>query len=354
MLAGRFLAGWLVPKFCAGQQAAGMNNLITDIPGILVGNAHDPAIASGVTAVLFESPAVASIAIHGGAPGLRDCALLEPAMTVERVDGLVLSGGSVYGLDSMGGVIAWLREKGRGFPVGPARVPIVPGAILFDLLNGGDKNFGREPAYWHLGYSAAEAAEENFALGSVGAGYGATTGNLKGGLGSASAVTKAGFCAGALVAVNALGQATIGSGPHFWAAPYELVQEFGGLGWPSPWPSDALDVHIKSAAAENTTIAIVATDAALTKPEAKRLAIMAQDALARALRPSHACMDGDTIFAASTGSAKGLPSVSDKIEIGAVAADCLSRAIARAIYEADALPFPAALPSWKRRYRPVS
>jgi L-aminopeptidase/D-esterase-like protein len=331
-----------------------LKNLITDIPGIRAGHAHDAALASGVTALIFDAPAIASIAIHGGAPGLRDSALLEPGMTVERVDGLVLSGGSVHGLDSMGGVIAWLSERGRGFPVGQAKVPIVPGAILFDLLNGGDKNFGREPIYWHLGYKAAEAAEEDFALGTAGAGYGATTANLKGGVGSASALTRAGFRVGALVAVNALGQATIGSGPHFWAAPFEREKEFGGLGWPSSWPSEALGVRVKSAAAENTTIAIIATDAALTKPEAKRLAVMAHDGIARALRPSHACLDGDTIFAAATGSAKGLLSVSDRIEIGAAAADCLSRAIARAVYEADALPFPAALPSWKSRYRPGS
>src|ERR1700730_8540905 len=137
--------------------AAGLKNLITDIPGICVGHAHDAAIASGVTALIFEAPAVASIAVHGGAPGLRDTALLEPGMTVERVDGLVLSGGSVYGLDSMGGVISWLREKGRGYAVGNVAVPIVPGAVLFDLLNGGDKSFGREPTYWHLGYRAAAA-----------------------------------------------------------------------------------------------------------------------------------------------------------------------------------------------------
>jgi L-aminopeptidase/D-esterase-like protein len=330
---------------------AGLKNLITDIPGIMVGNAHDALIASGVTALIFEEPAVASIAVHGGAPGLRDTALLEPHMTVERADALVLSGGSVHGLDSMGGVIAFLREKGRGYKVSTLNVPIVPGAILFDLLNGGDKSFGREPVYWHLGYRAAAAAGENFALGSIGAGYGATTANLKGGLGSASASTSTGFRAGALVAVNALGQATIGDGPHFWAAPYERAREFGGLGWPAPWPSAGLAFQIKSADAENTTIAIVATDAALTKPEAKRLAIMAHDGIARALRPSHACMDGDTIFAAATGTAKIVPTVGDRIEIGLVAADCLSRAIARAVYEADALPFPGALKSWKGRYR---
>src|SRR5262249_50221425 len=160
---------------------------------ICVGNAHDAKIASGVTALIFETPAVASIAVHGGAPGLRDSALLEPHMTVERVDGLVLSGGSVHGLDSMGGAITWLLEKGRGYAAGSVKVPIVPGAVLFDLLNGGNKSFGREPVYWHLGYKAAAGAGGDFALGSIGAGYGATTANLKGGLGSASAAASSGF-----------------------------------------------------------------------------------------------------------------------------------------------------------------
>ncbi|MCI0465678.1 MAG: P1 family peptidase, partial [Beijerinckiaceae bacterium] len=264
----------------------------------------------------------------------------------------VLSGGSVYGLDSMGGITAFLREGGRGFGVRGIKVPIVPGAVLFDLLNGGDKNFGCAPAYWHLGYKAAAAASQDFALGSAGAGYGATTQNLKGGIGSASATTSNGFQIGALVAVNALGRATIGEGPHFWAAPYEQNHEFGGLGWPVPWPMDALDLHIKGDALENTTIAIVATDAAMTKSEAKRLAVMAHDGIARALRPSHACFDGDTIFAAATGTAASPPSLRDRIEIGLSAGDCLARAIARAVYEAEALPLPGALPSWKARYRP--
>src|SRR6202023_2753149 len=173
--------------------AAGLKNLITDIPGICVGHAHDAAIASGVPALIFEAPAIASIAVHGGAPGLRDAALLEPGMTIERVDALVLSGGSIYGLDSMGGVAAFLRESGRGFAVRDIKVPIVPGAVLFDLLNGGDKNFGHEPVYWHLGYRAAAEAAVEFALGSVGAGFGATTENLKGGLGSASDATSGRF-----------------------------------------------------------------------------------------------------------------------------------------------------------------
>jgi L-aminopeptidase/D-esterase-like protein len=327
-----------------------LKNLITDIGGLKVGNAHDAKLASGVTAVIFEAPAIASIAIHGGAPGVRDGALLEPGMTVERVDALALSGGSVFGLDSMGGVLAFLREHGRGFPVGPIKVPIAPGAVLFDLLNGGDKDFGAEPIYWRLGYEAARAAAPDFALGTAGAGFGATTVNLKGGLGSASALTSGGFRVGALVAVNAVGMATIGEGPHFWAAPYERGGEFGGCGWPASFPAGG-DFRIKSVEPQNTTIAIVATDAALTKTEAKRLAIMAHDGMARALRPTHAAMDGDTVFSAATGVSTKEPTLADKTEIGAAAADCLARAIARAIFEAEALPFPGALPSWRGKFR---
>ena len=327
-----------------------MKNLITGVPGLRVGHAQDERLGSGVTALIFEGPAIASIAVHGGAPGLRDTGLLEPSMTIERVDALVLSGGSVYGLDAMGGVAAYLGESGRGFAVRDIKVPIVPGAVLFDLLNGGDKNFGHEPVYWHLGYRAAAEAAVDFALGSVGAGFGATTENLKGGLGSASDATSGGFRVGALVAVNAVGRATIGEGPHFWAAPYEQNGEFGGLGWPVPWPADALGFRIKGDAAENTTIAIVATDAALIKAEAKRLAIMAHDGMARALRPSHAPMDGDTVFAAAIGTAGKVPTIIDKTEIGHSAADCLARAIARAIYEALPLPFHGALPSWRGKF----
>ena len=326
-----------------------MKNLITDVGGLKVGNAHDAKLASGVTVVIFDAPAIASIAVHGGAPGLRDAALLEPGMTVERVDALVLSGGSVYGLDSMGGVLALLRARGRGFPVGSIKVPIAPGAVLFDLLNGGDKDFGPEPVYWRLGYQAAEAVAADFALGNVGAGYGATTANLKGGLGSANEATAAGFRVGALVAVNAVGSATIGAGPHFLAAPYERDGEFGGRGWPASFRGQG-EFQIKSVEPQNTTIAIVATNAALTKTEAKRLAVMAHDGMGRALRPAHAAMDGDTIFAAATGASAREPTLRDKAEIGACAADCLARAIARAVYEAEALPFAGALPSWRDKF----
>ena len=324
-----------------------MQNLITDIPGILVGNAHDAALASGVTALIFERPAVASIAIAGGAPGVRDTALLAPGMTVGEVDALVLSGGSAFGLDAMGGVQGLLREKGRGFAVGAVKVPIAPGAILFDLLNGGDKTWGRQPPYWDLGYAAARAAAKTFALGTAGAGFGATTANLKGGLGSASAITSRNYRVGALVAVNAVGSATMGDSAHFWAAPFEVGDEFGGRGCPPRALPQHLALRLKGEGPQNTTIAIVATDAKLGKEECERIAIMAQGGLARALRPVHAPSDGDVVFAAATGRHPSGISRRDLTELGLAVGDCLARAVARAIYEATALPFAGALPAWR-------
>ena len=329
-------------------------NLITDVAGLRVGHADDAALASGVTALVFDQPSVCSIAIHGGAPGVRDTALLEPEMTVEAVDALVLSGGSAFGLDASGGAMAALAATGRGFAVGPARVPIVPGAVLFDLNNGGDKAWGRRPPYWEMGFAAIEAAAEIFALGSHGAGLGATTADLKGGVGSASAETASSYRIGALAAVNALGQATIGDGPHFWAAPYERDGESGGLGFPAHLTPGALAFRTKGMRPENTTICIVATDAPLTKAQCKRLAIVAQDGLALALRPAHAALDGDVVFAAATGSNTRKPTPGDLTEIGALAAETLARAVARGIYEARVLPFPDALPSWRDKFGSAS
>ncbi len=327
-----------------------MRNLITDVAGIKVGSAHDPALASGVTALIFDAPATASVAVSGGGPGLRDAALLEPEMTVERIDALVLSGGSASGLDSMGGVQSFLRENGRGLEVAGQLVPLAPGAILFDLANGGDKNFWGQPTYWRLGLEAAKAAAENFALGTSGAGYGATLADLKGGLGSASVVTEESFTVGALVAVNAVGQATIGDTRHFWAAPYERDGEYGGCGWPAAFAREHLVLQSKGVDPQNTTIAIVATDAVLTKPQAKRMAIMAQDGVARALRPVHAAQDGDTVFSAATGASRREADIFALTRLGAAAADCLARAIARAVYEATPLPFTGAKPSWRQKF----
>src|SRR5262245_5799611 len=332
---------------------ASSRNLITDVPGIRVGHADDGRLGSGVTAIVFDAPAVAAIDVRGGGPGTRESALLDPAMTVERIDAIALAGGSAFGLDAASGVQAWLAEQGRGFPVRSARVPIVPAAILFDLLNGGDKNWGRFPPYRELGYAAAAvtaAGAATFGLGSVGAGLGATTANLKGGVGSASAQTRGGHTVAALAVANAAGSAVVGDGPWFWAAPFERDQEFGGRGFPENFPAEALAFRTKGSLAENTTLAVVATDAELTKTQARRLAIMAQDGLARAIRPVHTPLDGDVVFAAATGARPLGDPIIALAELGAVAADVLARAVARGVYEAAALPFTPALPSWRDRF----
>jgi len=327
-----------------------LNNLITDIPGIRVGHAHDTKIASGVTAIIIDVPNAASGVTRGGAPGARDTALLEPEMTRESIDAVVLSGGSLYGLDAAGGVVNRLRGTGAGIRIGPVNVPIAVQAITFDLINGGDKEWGRQPPYWDLGWAAADKAEGGpFALGSVGGGYGVTTATLKGGVGSASVVTPSGFIVAAIVVVNAVGTATIGDGPHFWAAPYEQGNEFGGLGMPSRFDPADLALRMKGGGPPSTTIAMVATDAKLTKAEAKRLAHMADDGLARAIRPAHAPMDGDTVIAVST-LAKPMTHPAHLTELGMAAGDVLARAIARGVYEATALPFANALPSWADKF----
>jgi L-aminopeptidase/D-esterase-like protein len=328
-----------------------LRNLITDVAGVLVGNAHDGRLGSGVTAVVFETPAVGSIDVRGGGPGTRETALLDPATTVQGIDAIALSGGSAFGLDAASGVQAWLAERGRGFAVRTARVPIVPAAILFDLLNGGDKAWGRFPPYRELGYTAAAGAGSDFALGSAGAGLGADTANFKGGLGSAS-TTCGEFTVGALVAVNAVGRVVVGGGPWFWAAPFEQAAEFGGCGFPSPLPESALAPVTKGTAHASTTLAVVATDATLDKAEAKRLAIMAQTGMARAIYPVHTPLDGDVVLAAATGRKPPPDPAVGLTALGTAAANCLARAIARGVYEATALPFPGALPAWRDRFAP--
>jgi len=330
--------------------AEALRNLITDVAGIKVGNADDAELASGVTAIVFDEAAVAAVDVRGGAPGTRDTDLLEPHRTVERIDAIVLSGGSVFGLDAPSGVQAWLREQGRGFAIADIRVPIVVGAILFDLINGGDKKWARFPPYRDLGHAAAGAAGASFKLGNAGAGYGATTFDLKGGLGSASARSTGGHTVGALVAVNACGSTIVGGGPHFWAAPFEENNEFGGRGFPPKLSRDALKLRAKGGLGENTTIAVVATDATLTKAQAKEFAVMAQDGLARAIYPAHTTLDGDTVFSAATCKRPLKDPVIELSELGALAANVLARAVARGIYEATALPFPGALPSWRDKF----
>jgi L-aminopeptidase/D-esterase-like protein len=330
-----------------------LKNLLTDISGVRVGHADDAALASGVTAIIFDSPAIASIDVRGGGPGTREDGLLKLESTVEAVDAIALSGGSALGLDAAGGVQAWLAEQGRGLRIREAVIPIVPGAICFDLLNGGNKAWGRFPPYRDLGYAAASAATTDFALGSVGAGFGATTANFKGGLGSASAQTDGGVMVAALAVVNAVGSVTVGDGPWFWAAPFETGGEFGGRGLPPSFTSDMLRMRIKGGTAatsmENTTLAVVVTDAALTKPQVRRLAMIAQTGFARAIYPVHAPLDGDVVFAAATGE-KPVDPLAGLTELGMVAANVMARAIARGVHEATALPFPGALPAWKDRF----
>lgn len=328
----------------------GPKNLITDVKGLLVGNAEDARVKSGVTVVLCEEPAVASVHLMGGAPGTRETDLLAPEQTVGAIDALVLSGGSAFGLDAAGGVMSSLAAAGRGFRIGGVRVPLAPAAILFDLANGGDKDWGETPPYAELGRRALATAGRDFALGTSGAGAGATTVNLKGGLGSASARLRDGTTVGALVAVNALGQATMGDGRHFWAAPFEIRAEFGGLGWPAgPIPeAAALRYKGQTLPIESTTIAVVATDATLTKAEAKRLAIMTHDGFARALWPSHTPHDGDLVFALATGHRPRAEPV-DMVALGAAGAACMARAIARGIYEATPAPGDR-VPTWRERF----
>lgn len=329
-----------------------MRNLITDVAGVKVGHATDLALASGTTAIVFDEPTVASVDVRGGGPGTRETDLLAPDETVGAIHAITLSGGSAFGLDAAGGVMAALAERGIGFPVGEARVPIVPGAVLFDLINGGDKNWGRFSPYRDLGYAAANAAGLDFPLGTIGAGTGATTVNLKGGLGSASMIAASGHTVGAIVAVNACGAVTLGEGPHFWAVPFETNGEFGGLGLPSPLPALPRRPPLKGLpAGANTTIALVATDAVLTKAQCKRLAVMAHDGYAHAIWPVHTPLDGDTIFAAATGRRPLDDQIFDLALIGDAVVRTLARACARAVYEATALPQPGTLPAWRDRWR---
>ena len=321
----------------------GPKNLITDISGLSVGNAQDDALKSGTTVVLSDAPFTASVHVMGGAPGTRETDLLAPDKTVAGVDALVLSGGSAFGLDACSGVMDGLRAVGRGFQVGDAIIPLVPGAILFDLLNSGAKDWDENP-YRALGRQAFEDASPDFDIGTVGAGTGALTAMLKGGLGSASLQLPDGTMVGALVAANPVGAVTTPGDRHFYAAPFEIGSEFGGLG---PDPASGMGLHLESrktvamSPRENTTIAIVATDATLTKAECQRVAVAAHDGIGRATVPAHTPYDGDLVFALATG---GRPKGNVSL-IGHAASLCLARAIARAVHEAT----PAAgdlLPCW--------
>lgn len=321
----------------------GPHNDITDVPGVSVGSAIDRAVRTGVTVIMPETPAIVAGDVRGGGPGTRETDLLDPSTLVDRADAIVLAGGSSYGLAAADGAAAVLGARGRGFRLadreGVPPSPIVPAAILYDLANGGDKNWGEDPPYRLLGLDAAKAVSGSpVMLGRAGAGFGANAGAEAGGLGSASYITDDGFIVGALVAVNSFGSVRRPGSGAFWAAPFELGDEFGGAAQNAVAGGGAADLPqdtklAAAAARANTTIGVVAVNAALTQAEARRLAIMAQDGIARAIRPAHGPTDGDVIFALATGArAAGDPLTLTRL--GSIAADCIARAIARAVYEA--------------------
>ncbi len=321
-------------------------NLITDVTGIKVGQAEDEKTLTGTTVILPDKPVIGAVSVMGGAPGTRETEALDPSRLLGGViDALTLSGGSVYGLDAGSGVVAWLGARGRGFGFNSTNVkaPIVPGAILFDLANGGDKSWGETPPYRALGVKAVETTGEGFALGNAGAGYGAQAGRLKGGIGSASLVFDNGLQMGALMAVNAFGSAIVPGTASFWAAPFEIDNEFGGKGVGALQPGhQEWQLETKADAAgprENTTIGVVATNAVLSAAECYRVAIMAHNGLARALRPAHAPVDGDVIFVLSTGAHEldEETRIRELTAIGTYAGDCVARSIARGVYEAESL-----------------
>lgn len=294
--------------------APGPSDSITDIVGLKVGNAHDEKVRTGTTVLLPDEPVAMGVDVRGGGPGTRDTEALDPSNLVEKVHGLVLSGGSVFGLAAADGVTSYLASKGIGLPISPLAVPVVPAAILFDLANGGNKNWGTTPPYRDLGIAAADAAATSFACGSIGAGYGATAGGQKGGLGTASLQLPDGTIVAALVAVNSFGGA-IG----------KQVPDHGHV-----------DLPKLGFVGANTTIAAVATNLVLDKAGCKRLAIMAQDGFARAIRPIHTPFDGDTVFALSTGA--HAPTMDPGVVmavVGTLAADCLVRAIEKAVAAAN-------------------
>ena len=357
----------------------GPKNCITDVSGIKVGHAQDMKLMTGTTVILPDTAAVAAVDCRGGAPGTRETDVLHSANLVEEVHAIVLSGGSAMGLDAASGASAWLKKKGRGFSVADGvSIPIVPAAILFDLLNGGDKSQIDEHTYFEFGKEAAAKASSKCALGNIGAGTGAKAGTHKGGLGTASLINKKsgnskdnGYTVGVLVAVNSFGSVTMPNRADFWAWPFERGNEFGGRGVPdfledslhdkdlqkinelpldfdfeSPFRQAVISSSLDApddgtpdgSISLNTTLCVVATDAALTKAQAQRVAIMAQDGFARAIRPVHTPFDGDVVFVLSTGEIRlsSQPSI-DIARLGMMAADCTARAIARGVYAADSL-----------------
>ncbi|WP_371396687.1 P1 family peptidase [Fretibacter rubidus] len=319
-----------------------MHNCILDVGGLSIGHAHNEKVKTGVTVILPDTPAACSVDVRGGGPGTRETDTLGPDGLIDAVHAVVLSGGSVYGLAAADGVCAWLGHERRGYVPSPNPAvpvsPIVPSAILFDNANGGDKDWGITPPYRDLGLKAVQSASKQpFDQGAIGAGLGATAGLYSGGLGTASEVV-GDVTIGAIIAANPVGSPYMPGTDCFWAWPYNRGAEFGSATPPRDYrwaePTDTKLAFLKSAG-QSTVIGAVALNAALTPKQLNRLAIMAQDGIAMSVAPAHTPLDGDTLFALSTG-VNPVTSPVDLAALGAASARCVARALSRAVYFAQA------------------
>lgn len=339
----------MTAKDPVGPIRPGPLNLITDVPGLKVGNAVDAEIGTGATVVLPDRPLVCAADVRGGAPGTQQVSLIAPENIGGHVDALVLSGGSLFGLAAAAGVTSALGAAGQGTEFLGYCIPTVPAAIIFDLAAQRRGDWLAAPPYERLGREAVAAAAHDFPLGTVGAGTGASACSWAGGLGSASAVRDDGLIVGALAVVNSFGEVAVPGARSFWAWPFEFGDEFGGLGAPDlPAP---IAVELTRPARErkpgmSTTLVVVAANVALSQAEAKRLAIMAQDGLSRAIRPVHTLLDGDVVFALGAGE-RPAGDAFEQARLGALAADVVARAIARAVWHAGPhRTLPAVREAW--------
>ena len=346
-----------------GVPGPGPRNAITDVPGLTVGQAQDDHAETGVTVLLPDAPAVAAVDVRGGGPGTRETDLLRPGTLVERVDALFLSGGSAFGLEAGAGVMRWLARHNRGYPAGGARIPIVPGAILFDAVSPDRQPWaygqGGDPPFRDLAIRACETAGRDIAQGSYGAGSGAVAGGLKGGIGTASSDLGGGMVIGAIAAVNPFGSVVMGDSGLPWAWPFLRGEDIPGVTRFEVCPEGPINnstgtkaerMRTVGVARENTTIAIVATNADLAPDEAERIAVSAQDGLARAIRPAHTLVDGDIVFVIATGRVglgAGAIRRAALMAIGAEAADTLARAIFRGVFFATGTP---TAPAYRDRF----
>lgn len=317
----------------------GKTNSILDVGGLQIGQAHDVEVKTGVTVIIPNAAARCAVDVRGGGPGSRELAALQDGGLINSVHAVVLAGGSVYGLAAADGVTAWLGAQRRGYAPGPAPVPvspIVPSAILFDNSNGGHKEWGVDPPFRELGLEACNAMCGHLSVGSYGAGFGATAGLYPGGVGTSSECV-GDVMVGAVIAANPVGSPYMPGTNCFWAWPYEVKGEFGGRYPPADYQFTAArdtKLAILKAAGQSTVIGAVAVSAALTQKQLKRIAIMAQDGITMAVQPAHTPLDGDTIFALSTGDEPCTAPVA-LAELGAAAARCVARALSRGIYEAS-------------------